>query len=99
VILHGGVTPGSETDDVLQLAYAVNIVLGVFNLLPIPPLDGSRIVAAAMNEATYVRWAQLDQYGMIAIFALLFVFRDPWYQFFNSALEHTSNVIEALAGG
>ena len=39
-------------------AYRVNVVLGIFNLIPIPPLDGSRIVGAVMTDATYARWAR-----------------------------------------
>ena len=46
VFYHGGIDPFSETARVIADAYQVNVVLGIFNLLPIPPLDGSRIVAA-----------------------------------------------------
>ncbi len=98
-LIHGPVTPFSEADDVLQYAYQVNVVLGIFNLLPIPPLDGSRIVAAAMNEATYARWRQLDQYGFIAIFGVIIVFNEQWSEFLGSALEQTTEVIVRLVGG
>ena len=37
----------------LETAYIVNVVLGIFNLMPVPPLDGSRIVGALMDDATY----------------------------------------------
>jgi Zn-dependent protease len=99
LIIHGGIDPFSEVDTVLQYAYTVNVVLGIFNLLPIPPLDGSRIVAAVMNEATYSRWRQLDQYGMIGIFALLFVFNRQWSTFLGSAMDHTTRVIVWIVGG
>ncbi len=99
IIIHGGITPFSEVDTVLNYAYQVNVVLGIFNLLPIPPLDGSRIVAAAMNEATYVRWQQLDQYGFIAIFAVIIVFNEQWSRFMSSALSETTDVIVRLVGG
>jgi Zn-dependent protease len=98
-ILHGPVTPFSQTDTVLQYAYSINIVLGIFNLLPIPPLDGSRIVAAAMNEATYSRWSQLDQYGFFVIFGMIIVFNQQWSTFLGSAMDTTTNVIVRLVGG
>jgi Zn-dependent protease len=98
-ILHGPLTPFSEADTVLQYAYQVNVVLGIFNLLPIPPLDGSRIVAAAMNEATYTRWSQLDQYGFFVIFGVIIVFNEQWSTFLGSALDHTTEVIVRLVGG
>ena len=43
--------------DVVVLALLVNITLFLFNLLPIPPLDGSRIVGAVMDDRTYDRLA------------------------------------------
>ena len=41
---------GARTVDVLELAFELNIILGLFNLIPIPPLDGSRIVGAVMSQ-------------------------------------------------
>jgi Zn-dependent protease len=60
---------------VLFLAFQVNIVLGVFNLIPIPPLDGSRVVGALMPRQTYMRWVSLDRYGMMIVFLLIILFR------------------------
>ena len=68
-------------------------------MLPIPPLDGSRVVAAAMNEATYSRWRQLDQYGIFAIFGLLFIFRDQWSTLYLSVEDHMTRFIIWLVGG
>ena len=64
----------------------INVVLGIFNLIPIPPLDGSRIVAVLFDNATYVRWRQLDQYGMFVVFGMFFLFRDEFGQVIGSAL-------------
>lgn len=52
--------------------FQLNIVLMLFNLIPVPPLDGSRIAGAFLNRRTYMRWIQLDQYGMIFIMVLMF---------------------------
>ena len=54
-----------EAAEVTFYAYLVNVVLGIFNLIPIPPLDGSRIVGIFMSDATYRQWARLDMYGMV----------------------------------
>jgi Zn-dependent protease len=57
------------------MAFAVNIVLGIFNLIPVPPLDGSRIVGAFLPREAYEKWVRLDQFGMfLAIGALFIVF-------------------------
>jgi Zn-dependent protease len=52
----------------------VNAALAVFNMLPIPPLDGSRLVPLVLSERGRVRFAQVSQYGFLILFVLLFVF-------------------------
>ena len=56
------------------LSYVVtNVALMVFNLVPVPPLDGSRVVTVLLPPRLAWRYAQLERYGMFAIFALLYV--------------------------
>jgi Zn-dependent protease len=97
VLVHVELSEGAF--EVLALLYQVNVILGVFNLLPIPPLDGSRIVAVAMSDATYERWRSLDQYGMFAIFGLIFLFRDPFFELIGTAYEEVTSVMITLVGG
>lgn len=58
---------------VILLIIKLNVILMVFNLIPVPPLDGSRIVGAFLTRKAYIKWIQLDQYGMLFIMFLLFV--------------------------
>jgi Zn-dependent protease len=51
----------------------INVVLAVFNLIPIPPLDGSRLLAWMLPEDLAHRLDRLEPFGMIIIFALLFL--------------------------
>ena len=55
------------------LAYSViiNCVLALFNLIPIPPLDGSRILAMLLPASIRIHFARLERYGMIIILVLL----------------------------
>jgi len=55
------------------LAYSViiNCVLELFNLIPIPPLDGSRILAMLLPAPLRVHFARLERFGMIIILVLL----------------------------
>jgi len=51
----------------------INLVLGVFNLFPIPPLDGGRIAVGVLPPGLARRWAGLERYGLLILLALLFV--------------------------
>jgi Zn-dependent protease len=51
----------------------INVVLALFNLFPIPPLDGSRIVMGLLPRDLAVLYARIEPYGFFIIMALLFV--------------------------
>jgi Zn-dependent protease len=55
------------------LAYSViiNCILALFNLIPIPPLDGSRILAMLLPAPLRMHFARLERFGMIIILVLL----------------------------
>ena len=49
----------------------VNVLLAVFNLLPLPPLDGSALVERLLPAAWLPRWYQIRPYGILVIFVLV----------------------------
>lgn len=57
----------------LFLSYVLfyNIVLGVFNLLPIHPLDGFKVVAGLLPNSLYFQWMQMQQYGVFLLLILI----------------------------
>jgi Zn-dependent protease len=48
----------------------VNLALGVFNLIPIPPLDGSKLLTALLPSRMLSRYWELERYGMVLVLVL-----------------------------
>ena len=57
---------------ILLKSVQINCILGVFNLLPIPPLDGSKVIATLI-PATERFFYESEQYGMFIIIGLIFL--------------------------
>ena len=79
--------------DLFQIIVQLNCVLFVFNLMPIPPLDGSHILKNAINmkDQTYYN---LSRYGFIILLVLINI---PPFQFFmGSMIQLSSNVFFGL---
>jgi Zn-dependent protease len=65
---------------VITAAIMANLVLAVFNLLPIPPLDGSRVAMGLLPYNLGVEYSRIEPYGFMIIFALL------WLGFINTII-------------
>ncbi|VAW39770.1 FIG004556: membrane metalloprotease [hydrothermal vent metagenome] len=50
----------------------INLLLAVFNLLPLPPLDGSKILMGLLPERTAVAYARVEPYGFIIMLVLFY---------------------------
>lgn len=60
----------------LYLYYFIqmNIVLAIFNLIPVHPLDGFKVVAGILPHQYYQDWLSLERYGMLLLLFLIFPF-------------------------
>jgi Zn-dependent protease len=61
-------------EEILFWFIALNLFLAVFNMLPIPPLDGSRLLPLVLPPRGRDIFRQIEQFGFIILFALLFFF-------------------------
>lgn len=59
--------------DLLSIACYVNILLSVFNLVPVPPLDGSRVVAGLLPPEVRKHYEGLGPYGIFIILGLFYL--------------------------
>lgn len=79
----------------------INLVLAFFNLVPIPPLDGSRVVQFFLKGRALRSYAQLERWGIVIVLALVFVLPTviPAFDPIGSYFEATVYPVAHLLGG
>lgn len=91
-VLTGEIAPGS-TDSIvviiLVLALVYGIALAVFNMIPIPPLDGSRVMYAILPDKYLYPYSRFEPYGVIFLFGL-FIFGGGIFRYLLYPLSYIS---------
>jgi Zn-dependent protease len=83
-------SPESIVFQILFMVVQINIVLAIFNLIPIPPLDGSKVFAVLLPNDLAKAYLAIGQFGMFILFLLLFFPIGPFsLQTLISYLYHT----------
>lgn len=70
------VSMGAVGDYLYILFYYLAMIstgLGIFNLFPIPPLDGSKVLGAVLPDEMYFGYMKYERYGMLLLFVLLYM--------------------------
>ena len=81
-----------------------NLVLGLFNLLPIPPLDGGRIAVGFLPLGLARLWARVERYGILLVILVVFLLPavipgfDPFRQALNTIVPRALDLVLRLAG-
>lgn len=68
------VLPPSIFSDILIILVVINLLLGIFNLIPIPPLDGYKVLLGIAPKEIALRLAVLERYGPIILIVFLLFF-------------------------
>lgn len=74
ILYHPGVVSFFNTIlSLLAMGVLINLVLAIFNLIPIPPLDGSQILMGFLPPEQEYKFRSLERYGFLILLGLLFV--------------------------
>ncbi len=81
---------------ILTTAVAVNLGFFVFNILPIPPLDGSRVLYALAPEFVRTGMRFIEQYGIILVFAIVLLFSTFIGSYMLGAIQFFFDIFTAI---
>lgn len=83
---------------ILQLAIIVNLGFFIFNILPIPPLDGSRVLYALAPDGARKVMEFIEQYGVLLVFAIVLVASPLIGQFMGAAIDFFLRLFAQIFG-
>jgi Zn-dependent protease len=72
LLMQGVYEPSQRLPLVLHSALQLNLLLAIFNLVPIPPLDGSRVMAWLLPEGIRPSYLAIERFGLLILIGLIF---------------------------
>ena len=92
-ILHSGIL-----ENFMNILFLYNLTLAVFNMIPIPPLDGSKILTGLLPAKQAYELSRLEAYGpfiliLLVYFGVLSIILNPLIVFVHKGLDVLSNLV------
>lgn len=97
LIWHFGMPPGDLAPEVMSAACYVNMLLAIFNMIPVPPLDGSRVMAWLLPSGMRERYVGLERFGLPIVFVLFMT--GTFQTVIRQTIRPVFGVVDFLSGG
>jgi Zn-dependent protease len=97
--LYTGVVPPGVLNAVFGMAYygfLINIILAWFNLIPVPPLDGSKIVLRFLSPEATRAYLEFGRFGWIVLLILVFPARAVFWAILTPAIRLTGQILSGI---
>jgi Zn-dependent protease len=92
-----GLPPASQLGgEILITAYTVNLGFFIFNIIPIPPLDGSRVIYALAPDFVRTGMRAIERYGIVFVFAIVLLFNSQIGIFITSAMSFFIHIFSGI---
>jgi Zn-dependent protease len=70
---------GNAILDIIYTAATFSVVLGIFNMIPVPPLDGSKVLFAVASDELYAKLMRYERFGLIFLIVVIFINRQTGF--------------------
>jgi Zn-dependent protease len=95
----GGMPPDNMTVVALTYGMRFNLIIAIFNMLPVPPLDGSRVLNWLLPESMRPAFASLERFSLLFVIVLVFVFGRQLFAVLRAVYGPLADLIDLVTGG